>query len=42
MPWKERTAMEERLDLVRLAGLAGANRRELCDRFGVSRQTGYK
>lgn len=34
--------MDERLDLVRLAGLEGANRRELCDRFGVSRQTGYK
>jgi transposase InsO family protein len=42
MPWKERTAMDERLEFVRLAGLEGVNRAELCERFGVSRQTGYK
>ena len=34
--------MEQRQELVRLAMLEGANRRELFRRFGVSAQTGYK
>lgn len=42
MPWMERPVMEQREDFVRLAGLEGANRRELCRRFGISAQTGYK
>lgn len=42
MPWRVRDAMSERLDLVTLAGLPGADMAELCRRFGVSRKTGYK
>jgi len=34
--------MDERREFVRLAGLQGANRRELCRRFGISAETGYK
>lgn len=34
--------MDERLEFVRLARLAGANVSELCRRFGVRRSTGYK
>src|SRR5882724_2639438 len=41
MPWKECSAMDERLQFVarRLAGEAMA---ELCREFGISRKTGYK
>ena len=42
MPWKEETLMSLRLDFVRLAELSGANMSQLCDRFGISRVTGYK
>jgi transposase InsO family protein len=42
MSWKAVTVMEQRQELVRLAMLEGANRRELFRRFGVSAQTGYK
>jgi putative transposase len=42
MPWQEVSAMEQRRELVRLGKQDGANRRELCRRFGVSAQTGYK
>ena len=42
MPWKEETLMSLRLDFVRLAELNGANMSQLCDRFGISRVTGYK
>jgi transposase InsO family protein len=34
--------MEQRQEFVRLALLEGSNRRELCRRFGISPQTGYK
>jgi transposase InsO family protein len=34
--------MEQRREFVRLALEEGANRRELCRRFGISAQTGYK
>jgi transposase InsO family protein len=34
--------MDQRQEFVRLAVQEGANRRELCRRFGISRQTGYK
>lgn len=34
--------MNERREFVRLACLEGANRRELCRRFGISAETGYK
>ena len=42
MPWREVSKMEERREFVRLAKLEGANRRELCRRFGIHPDTGYK
>jgi len=42
MPWKEVSAMEQRREFVALALQAGANRRELCRRFGISPPTAYK
>ena len=42
MPWREVSVMDQKLDFVRLALLPGANRRELCRRFGISATTGYK
>lgn len=42
MPWKQVSAMDQREEFVRLALLEGANRRELCRRFGISPETGYK
>jgi transposase InsO family protein len=42
MPWKEMSAMDHRLEFVALAEQEGVNRRELCRRFGISPQTGYK
>ena len=41
MPWMG-SVMEQRREFVRLAMLEGANRRELCRRFGISRDVGYK
>jgi transposase InsO family protein len=42
MPWREVSIMDERREFVRLAMLEGANRRELCRRFGIHPDTGYK
>jgi transposase InsO family protein len=42
MPWREVSVMEQRQEFVRLAMQEGANRHELCRRFGISRQSGYK
>lgn len=42
MPWREVSKMDERREFVRLALLEGANRRELCRRFGIHPDTGYK
>jgi putative transposase len=42
MPWQEVSLMEQRNEFVRLALLEGANRRELCRRFGIHPDTGYK
>jgi len=42
MPWNEVSAMDQRREFVFLASQEGANRRELCRRFGVSAATGYK
>ena len=42
MPWREVSVMDERREFVRLAMLEGANRRELCRRFGISADVGYK
>jgi putative transposase len=42
MPWREVSEMEERAEFIRLALREGANRRELCRRFGISPAVGYK
>ena len=42
MPWREVSVMEQRREFVRLAMQEGANRRELCRRFGISPEVGYK
>ena len=42
MPWQEVSIVEQRREFVRLAMLEGANRRELCRRFGIHPDTGYK
>jgi transposase InsO family protein len=42
MPWLEVSVMEQRREFVRLALQEGANRRELCRRFGISPEVGYK
>lgn len=42
MPWQEMSTMGERREFVRLAMQEGANRRELCRRFGISPDVGYK
>jgi transposase InsO family protein len=42
MPWKESTCMSQRAEFVAFASAPGANKSELCRRFGISRKTGYK
>jgi len=42
MPWKEETVMSLRQEFVTLFGAEGANRSQVCRRFGISRKTGYK
>ncbi len=42
MPWQEVSRMKQRREFAALAAVEGANRRELCRRFGISAQTGYK
>ena len=42
MPWREVSMSEARVEFVRLALQDGANRRELCRRFGIHPDTGYK
>jgi transposase InsO family protein len=42
MPWREVSVMEQRREFVFLATQEGANRRELCRRFGISADVGYK
>lgn len=42
MPWREVSMMSERLEFIRLAMKEGANRRELCRRFHIHPDTGYK
>ncbi len=41
MPWQDASIMDEWREFVRLAMQEGANRRELCRRFGVYTDTGY-
>jgi transposase InsO family protein len=42
MPWREVSTMDQRREFVQLAMQEGANRRELCRRFGIHPDTGYK
>src|SRR5262245_47641239 len=42
MPWREVSVMEQRREFVSLAMQEGCNRRELCRRFGISPDVGYK
>src|SRR5690242_6398884 len=42
MPWREMSVMEQRREFVRLALQEGVNRRDLCRRFGISADVGYK
>jgi transposase InsO family protein len=42
MPWSEVSIMDQRREFVELAMQEGANRRELCRRFGIHPDTGYK
>jgi putative transposase len=42
MPWHEVSVMDQRREFVRLALQDGVNRRELCRRFGISPDVGYK
>jgi len=42
MSWNTRDAMSLKEEFISLALRPGANRRELCRRFGISPQTGYK
>jgi transposase InsO family protein len=42
MPWKEYTVFEQRKEFVMLAHHEGSNISRLCERYGISRKTGYK
>ena len=42
MPWQEVSMSDARREFVRLALQEGSNRRELCRRFGIYPETGYK
>jgi transposase InsO family protein len=42
MPWSEVSVMDLRKEFVALAQVEGTNVRRLCQRFGISRTTGYK
>ncbi len=42
MPWEEVSVMSQRREFVTLAQSEGTNIRELCRRFGISPNTGYK
>jgi transposase InsO family protein len=42
MPWRELSIVDQREEFVNLALKPGANRSELCRRFGISRSKAYK
>jgi transposase InsO family protein len=42
MPWQELSVVDQREEFVGLALTPGANKRELCRRFGIARSKGYK
>jgi transposase InsO family protein len=41
MGWQEMSVTDQRQEFVMLASLSGANVSSLCERFGISRQTGH-
>jgi len=42
MPWKEQSKVDQRREFARLATGVDANMSQLCQRFEISRKTGYK
>ncbi len=42
MPWKETCTMSERIDFIKSWRRQTFNHTQLCQRFGISRKTGYK
>src|SRR5438093_1520941 len=42
MPWKESRVVDERVRFIAACGESDDTFAEICRRFGVSRQTGYK
>ena len=42
MAWREASIVQQRFEFVTLATAEGANVADLCRRFGISRETGYK
>jgi transposase InsO family protein len=42
MPWREWSVIDQREEFVKLAMVPGANKSELCRRFGISRSNGDK
>jgi transposase InsO family protein len=42
MPWQERSVMSERQEFVAFARQEGTTISALCERYGISRKTGYK
>ena len=42
MPWRETSPMEERIRFVKDCRSGLYEMSELCDRYGISRKTGYK
>ena len=42
MPWKEQSVFEQRREFVVLARHEGGNISRLCERYGISRKTGYR
>jgi hypothetical protein len=42
MPWKAVSIMSLRWEFVELANQSSVNFTQLCERFGISRDTGYK
>src|SRR5215204_291294 len=42
MPWRECSTMSSRQEFLTLAGQPGVSFSQLCERFGISRKTGYK
>jgi transposase-like protein len=42
MPWRETSPMQERIRFVKDCRSGAYERKELCERYGIRRKTGYK